>query len=352
MASVRYRALAPALALRDKGYDTRVVDKTSNINLDKNDLVVIVKSFSPEDIALAEKCHVAGIPLVIDLCDNIFVEGYAPSILPAPQEVFRRLAQYTSAFCTPTPTLKNIIEGLIADQTPVYVIPDGSETESLLNRFNEILETPKRRARPLTFLIKNLLRVALTHRPPFFKRRKIIVWFGNHGASYSHFGIEDILIAKTALEIISQEQDVLLVVISNSRKRYLQLIKPLNIKSHYLDWSPENIGIWLNSADIAIIPNSLDAFAKCKSANRTLLALEHGCAVVATKTDALTNLESCIETRDFLDGFRKYLYDEKHRSLHIKNARKIINSDFSLEATGRHWSELVSHISTNTLIQE
>jgi hypothetical protein len=136
---------------------------------------------------------------------------------------------------------------------------------------------------------------------------KRIVWFGNHGAAHARFGMLDLLEIREALETVAREHPVELVVISNNRGKYESHIKPLAIPSRYVEWSPGAVDAWLGKAAAVVLPNSLDAFSICKSANRTVLALAHGAPVVATRTPALDVLAPFIHMGDPLEGLRRCL---------------------------------------------
>ena len=76
MASVRYRALLPVIALEAAGVQSRVFSESRDAFLEGLDALVIVKSFTPDDLLLAQVARERGIKVFIDLCDNIFIGGY------------------------------------------------------------------------------------------------------------------------------------------------------------------------------------------------------------------------------------------------------------------------------------
>jgi hypothetical protein len=55
VASVRYRALLPMLALSGRGVRSRVFRTGDEANLDGLDVLVLVKSFSAEDLFIAQR---------------------------------------------------------------------------------------------------------------------------------------------------------------------------------------------------------------------------------------------------------------------------------------------------------
>jgi len=74
MASVRYRAMSPILSLEKWGVKARIFSVASPKNLDDLDCLVIVKSFERDDFYLVCEAENKNIPVIIDLCDNIFVD--------------------------------------------------------------------------------------------------------------------------------------------------------------------------------------------------------------------------------------------------------------------------------------
>ena len=54
IASVRYRALLPMLALESVDVQNRIFSSSIDLNLDGLDALVIVKSFTPDDLFLAQ----------------------------------------------------------------------------------------------------------------------------------------------------------------------------------------------------------------------------------------------------------------------------------------------------------
>lgn len=357
VASVRYRALFPALALQEAGIASRVFTSAATENLEGLDVLVIVKSFKTDDVLLAQKASERGIRVVLDLCDNIFIKGYGGPSQQVLLETFHALSGHLDAVVTTTQPLADAIS-LALPNVPVYVIPDGIENPALLASALALLRASvsdeARHRRKLTLskikydllclvckgprvyrsiakswvrgILKSgrqVLRQWSKHRARMQAKKNVrvstpeapsgharqIVWFGNHGAPHARFGMLDLLDIKDALEAAAKEFDVLLVVISNNREKYLKHIQPLAIPSVYVEWTPEVVAQYLATASLVVIPNSLDAFSLCKSANRTVLALQHSVPVVATPTPALEPLAPHIHLGDPLEGIRRYLGD-------------------------------------------
>lgn len=132
VASVRYRALLPILALEEQNVKSHLFSSGDVTNLDGLDVLIIIKSFSIDDLSLAQEARVRGIPLVFDLCDNIFVDGYGKSTTNWVRDVFFSIAKCASAIVTSTVSLADEIHRQSEDSVPVYIVPDGIETQPLV----------------------------------------------------------------------------------------------------------------------------------------------------------------------------------------------------------------------------
>jgi hypothetical protein len=134
------------------------------------------------------------------------------------------------------------------------------------------------------------------------------------------------------------------VVISNHRGKYEEHIRPLRIPSRYLDWSPRVVSQWLGEVDVVVVPNTLDPFSLCKSANRSVTAVSHGVPVVATPTPSLDSLAPHIHTGDVLAGLRRYLGDREAGRSDARAAYAQAQAVFGQEAISQPWADLLQAI--------
>ena len=76
IASVRYRCFMPIEGLAERGISS-VVLETGETFRDFSDILalIFVKSFSREDAVLAARAREASVPIILDLCDHIFIKG-------------------------------------------------------------------------------------------------------------------------------------------------------------------------------------------------------------------------------------------------------------------------------------
>ena len=398
IASVRYRAILPSIVLKSVALQSKFCSRPSVKNLQGIDVLVIVKSLTEDDLFLSEQATQRGIPVVLDLCDNIFVPGYLGRGKVSPAHNFMAMAEYAVAITVPTETLAEEITRNIGELPRVFVIPDGLmavgeeygnssfrwekfwekcrsvltsvRPERIGHKLAKVMPGPSLRSlmhaevrrqlksRLIKFAYKrfNGLRrkirgiqpgaePQLRKRPvssPFSAKR--ILWFGNHGAPYSRFGMLELLIIRDVLERIAMEIPVELWVVSNNHAKYINDIAPLTIPSRYVEWSPSAIKQAFALADVVVLPSSCDPFSICKSANRAVLALNNKIPVVATRTPALAPLAGCIETNDFYAGIKRYLTEPDHVRSHLSVAAKLIEANFGNEVIAAKWMEVLSYV--------
>jgi len=388
VASVRYRCLLPVLALSKAKMRARVFSRACPSNLVGLKSLVFVKSFRPEDYALALQAFARGIPIILDLCDNIFIENYGRKYLgvpsPSRSATFIQMLDLACMVVVSTQTLADIVKSRTTVSCPIVVIPDGIETTTAFVqmgqlitsvRRNERLTTPQRISGQVNWAVDRLIllrtvdlwkftpfysrllisstkkyiksflnnvrRMATSWKPClkfFFDQRQSqklphcpsglqsILWFGHHGANYAKFGMADLLAIRSDLEIIGKKYPVELVVVSNSKEKFTELILPFDMPTRYVEWTSEALHREFSQATVVIIPNSRDEFSICKSANRAVLALLSGVPVVATSTPALEGLSTCIIFDDFLKGLEVYLNDSERRAVDVNVGQSIVNN--------------------------
>jgi glycosyltransferase involved in cell wall biosynthesis len=170
---------------------------------------------------------------------------------------------------------------------------------------------------------------------------KTLIWFGNAGSDSFQSGVQTLTLIASDLIRLAQTVDFELVVMSSRSDAYKTLIEPLPFRSRFELWSQEGCFEAVRASDAFLMPQIEDEFSECKSANRALLALSCGTPVIASRLLSLAPLKDCIVTDDWEGGFRRYLLDETATKADLEKARSIIENEFSAEATGRKWLELM-----------
>lgn len=395
IASVRYRAILPSTLLESAAIQSRWFSRPSIKKLEGIDVLVIVKSLTEEDVFLAEQAAARGVPVILDLCDNIFVPGYLGRGQVSPAYNFMAMAKHATAIVASTETLAAEIARSIGEHPRVFVVPDGlmplgQECDNRSFRWEKFCERSRRvvaglrpgrvvhkvaqalpgplgkslmhqeaRRQIKTSLIKFVYKrlnslnqrnraVERPHEMPLPKvtalgglPAKRILWFGNHGAPYSSFGMLELLAIRDVLERIAVEMPVELWVVSNNRTKYNSEIAPLAIPSHYVEWSSHAMKTAFSLADVVVLPSSGDSFSICKSANRAVLALSNKVPVVATLTPALEPLRGCVWLGDPYEGISAYLRDSGLVQEHLARGRLVIEREFSARVIAGRWQEVL-----------
>jgi glycosyltransferase involved in cell wall biosynthesis len=462
VASLRYRCLLPLRYLAQQDVSSIICPGAERIKITRQtQAIIFVKSFRAEDVEACEQAYQLGVPIILDLCDNIFIDEYAADSDYVPAANFRLMAQRACAIVTTGSAMKAEVEKALAPlglsdlSRRVVVIPDGNESladiefafkltrwqrlsiairrrmfkkiMSPTRAFRRTYRQGKRRLKAVFFGVKGrmgrvlrhfgllaplsdladsdladldladltvdstdvvvnpLLAVPgkdglqpvcessaflsdvpgvggaiarnLTQSLTAFTRRvwpkpwlpaaqgvKTVLWFGNHGAKYGNFGMLDILEVAAALEKLSQQQSLRLMVVSNSYEKYRAHIAPLPFETAYLPWHPRKIYDYIRASDVVIIPNSQSVFSICKSANRAVLALSQGTPVVASRTPALAMFAECVWLDDWYEGLKNYLLQPEVAQAHMACAQQVINQHLSGEVIAQQWLRLLNEV--------
>src|SRR5690606_28310419 len=166
----------------------------------------------------------------------------------------------------------------------------------------------------------------------------VLLWYGNHGAAYARFGLEDLLLYREALrEAASRGAE--LWVVSNNRGKFERLAGELPVASRYFEWTPTIVDALLPLADVCLVPNSLDAFSATKSANRGLKALSNGVPVVAALSVAYQGLVGAMGLDVPGAGVAAFLDNTSVRERHLLEAERFKAAYFSFERLRRAIAE-------------
>lgn len=326
LASVRYRALLPACALEDGSYRTSVC--SSDVPSEVHPRVAIaVKPLQAAEATWVSSMRARGVPTVVDICDNIFVDGYGGASSGIADSFRSTIGN--GLVTVPTEALKLVLqENTEIAPGMVKVIPDIVESAELLHRQSRMVDD---RRRPV-------FQMQLAHRVGSWVRRRVralgvgrpvLLWFGNHGSSYARFGLDDLTLWEDALRDAAA-LGAQLWVVSNHRQRFEDLRRSLPIHTRYFEWSPSRVDALLEFSDVCLVPNSMDAFSRSKSPNRALKALAAGVPVVATPTPAMKEFSGGVWLDEPSAGIRAYLEGAAMRERHLASARTLMAEKFSM----------------------
>jgi glycosyltransferase involved in cell wall biosynthesis len=381
VASVRIRCILPAQSLEAYGFKSVLLTGNETVpSFERVCAIVFVKTFTRHDLSLARAASSQGVPVYLDLCDNIFIPHYRHS------KAFNKFSEMTGlakAVVTTGQELASVIKAQLEAEVDVVVIPDQFEVRqdlrklknfvkqikpsSLSVRFKSILDNwlPTTKALLASFrgkLIRMLLRVrngvreslrsghvrlrffALEPRLPadFLRvKAKMIVWFGNAGGGFSGFGIPSLAEISNHLVRLNERVPIKLLVISNNYQAYQELIAPLPLLSAYKAWRYPEIFNDLSAADVCVVPNSKDDFSVCKSPNRSLLALSLGVPVVASSIPSIEDIKDCVILDDWENGLFTYLTDPERVARDVARAKSILEERYSAAVVAGSWAAVL-----------
>lgn len=357
VASFRYRCLIPAWALRDLGHDSTIfVDEVPDP--ERYDALIAVKSAGARVDEAARRFRAHGKPVYLDLCDNVFVPGYAQRRGPElSADTVGGLARQAAGIVTPNAALDRVARAHLHPVAQSWVIPDAALTPEAYQAMSawlsgKVADNPRRGM--------DRLRAAadfsaggdkhdqdmfgadtdwqVDHLPEETAR---VIWFGRHGSFHSDFGMGLLKPVISELEQTHRERPIELVVISNNRNRFDALTHDARIFTRYEDWSNERVFFELARADLFVMPSGIDPFSLCKSANRAVLALASNVPVVASYLESLEPLRDALIIDDWRAGIDTYLLDRAVAEEHLALARQILAEEFSIAAIGRKWNAVL-----------
>lgn len=345
VASFRYRCLIPAWALHQIGHDSAIfIDQKPDPAA--FDALIVVKQAGERLHDVAKAFRARGKPVFLDLCDNIFVPGYAQRRGPdLSAETASDLARHAGALVTPSPALDRIARQYLGDEVASWIVPDAAITPDAYQAISawmprSVAATAQNGppgARDLhdggMFGVESDWQV--DHLPEETAR---VIWFGRHGSFHSEFGMGLLKPVIEELERAHRDRPIELVVISNNRVRFDALTHGVKIFTRYEAWSNERVFFELSRADLFAMPSAADPFSVCKSANRAVLSLANNVPVVATYLEALEPLRDVIMLDDWRAGIDAYLFGRHTAKEHLRRAAPILAEHFSTEAIGRQWN--------------
>lgn len=132
LASFRYRSIWPSMALARLGHKCLITDDPDQVPLDRaTHGIVFSKTFNQKSLELAWRAHSNDIPVILDVCDNIFVPNYlggTNGLLTV--ACFRAMAEFAACIQVPTHALGEVVRQQLAEASPqIHVVPDCVEQE-------------------------------------------------------------------------------------------------------------------------------------------------------------------------------------------------------------------------------
>jgi glycosyltransferase involved in cell wall biosynthesis len=359
VASVRYRAMLPALYLLRRGVAAEVRSgRIPDDVLKQAHCLVLVKAFSEDAVSTAISARRFGVPIILDVCDDIFVESYgAATGRDQSQHYFRAMAALASAVVTPTQHLAETVRSVIPDSA-VHVIPDLAERFDDIRALRSLYGSVRRRKRWFSLrkvfkklrIARHRVKRALNESVDYTQdaassaSERIILWFGNHGTSHSDSGMTQILWVAPTLQALSRKHNIKLVVVSDNPEKFRRYIQPLPIKTEYVEWTATTVYRELKRASVTIVPFGTDRFSRSKSPNRIVLSLSRNVPVVCTDHPSLGPLRDVVSLDEWERGIDRYLSEPELVKAHLRDAASVLEREFHGDRVAELWREAVRSV--------
>ena len=247
--------------------------------------------------------------MIFDLCDNHF---YNPSGLPryerARREMLAMIKQADRVTCSTAPLAAAIAE-VTGGQVAPTVISDIAERVEL---------------EPLS-----------EERAPPFN----LLWFGSHGSPNAPSGMADLLIIRDQLERMAKGAALQLIVCSDSRAKFDEIVAPFDLPTRFVEWSIDRQQSELARADVVVLPLTINPFTACKTHNRLSSALYSGRPVVATAIDSYREFAAFCTLDDWDGGLRRCLEDPVGEAARAASAKPYIDKRYSEGAIAPLWED-------------
>lgn len=344
-ASNRYRCFHMARALAALGVESVYLTTPEELSVlaPRIDILVIVKRLDKEVIAVAARARERGMPVFLDLCDDLLGARYPNNMGGAHQMVFSAIARQLAGIVVPSAQMAGRVGGhcaAIAVDVPVHVVPDPAETEADFLATEAFVTGQPMAGEPA-------LGEPAPGEPedgePTSNARKTIIWFGNYGAPHGTFGIPSLLPALPVLQTMNRRIPLELVVVSNSDRAHDAIVRSFDIPTRYVPWSPRAVYQELRRADVALLTNGDDEYCTVKSSNRVLQALAMGVPVVATSTQAVAEFIGSVIVDQPKAGILSFIGPggDVRRAEALEAARPILER-YTPERIGALWYGLLA----------
>ena len=305
-AGVRYRCFHFARALAP---EFKSVYLTSLAEVQKAisglDAIVIVKRVDRATLDLVAIAKDFGVPVFLDLCDDLIARGYFKNELGVNLLHFMGMAPFLAGVTVSSAEMADRVQNYATDngcsKLTVHVVPDIAET------------WPIYRATYKAVTKADLPPQIGSEEDRPRSDRKQVLWFGNFGARHSNFGMLSLKNSLKALANVNADIPLELVIVSNNRTVYEALVDNAGFPSRYVPWSATAVYSELTKADAALLTTGDDEFCSIKSSNRVLQALAAGVPVVTPKSSALAEFEDAVFSGRVEDSLRLCLGPSRAR---------------------------------------
>lgn len=335
VASTRIRCINIVEELRKRGLDAELFTQHK---FDSYSILVFLKAYERDHVALARKAKRGGKRVVFDICDNHFIKANETTSERNRISYLEEMLSLSDEIVVSTEVLrKTVIERHPSLASRITVIGDAVE-ESLPRShfFGEVVE------RIMLFFLRLFIHVqGKAGRTP-------LVWFGIHGGKNADYGMQDLFKISDNLNTLTKTHNISLTIISNNYLKYRALSKAFMVPIFYMPWGGSTFFNALSMHRICIIPITRNSFTECKSNNRVALSISRGLAVVtSTPIPAYEEFLPYIKAGDINAGIRTYIDNPARATADVSAGKVYVGQHYSLKPIVSKWAALLLGINTH-----
>lgn len=329
VASTRIRCINIIGELRKRGLDAEFFTQK---RFDSYTILVFLKAYGKEHVALARKAKAAGKRVIFDLCDNHFIKANGSQVESERVDYLDKMLGLSDKIVVSTEALGKVVaerDSSLASR--ITVIGDALEEKLPCSRmFRRIVELGG-----LFFLELFINLQRSSGRTP-------VVWFGIHGGDNATYGMRDVFMVADQLNSVAKTHGISLTIISNSYRKYRSISKVFKFPTFYMPWGGSTFFEALALHRISIIPVTVNEFTKCKSNNRVALSISRGLAVVTSiLIPAYEELIPYIKHNDINAGISAYIDDPMSANADVSSGKIYIAEKYSLEPITSMWEKVL-----------
>ena len=332
-ASMRFRVGMPARALEALGVESAFIGLDTPAVLahlapGRVDAVVFSKlstprgptfdAFSTAYLGTADHARAQGLPIVVDLVDNVFATDRG--------DFFDQLLARADAVTAASEALAEVCRQRAP--LPVHSVADPVEGERAPPRF-----APSR----ATMLSRLGLKRSAAH--PLR-----LLWFGGQYRNFLHLAA-----VLPALSELARARPIELVVIMSRDDRILRELESARTRgllARFVEWSLETVAGELDRCDLVLLPGDPgDEMRAAASPNRLARALWAGRMVIASALPShLEFREAALLAGDPAEAIRWTLAHPEQVVARIRLGQQIVAANYSRDAIGRRWREVLNSL--------
>ena len=257
------------------------------------DVIVLVGRLDGTVLDVAAAAHGAGVPVILDLADDLLSRSHSANRdgrngvnLAALAPVLAGITVPTHAFAA---RVKAEASALGLSAPPVHVVPDIAETRAVYDETARFMDTVRPKSATTGAAAPTGGTAPASAKPAGGLKR--VVWFGEASAPHTTCGIFSLLPALEALGKLNKRIALELVVVSDDKAVFDELIKKMGFPTRFVPFSPPTLFDELERAHVALLTGGDDAFEAVQSQARALQAMAMGVPVVTTSNRGLVEFD-------------------------------------------------------------